>query len=116
MDHLNTSAFLDTLHSKDPKLSTRFAAYRNQKGRGLSEIEVSAILTGTAPHLSAFVGWLFGIEDQLKELRLRTDRESVIFRFKKEFVSCYVFFFYRKRPSMHSCSNWALCLCVSNNG
>jgi NADPH-dependent glutamate synthase beta subunit-like oxidoreductase/NAD(P)H-flavin reductase len=82
-----TSAFLDTLHSKDPKLSTRFAAYRNQKGRGLSEIEVSAILTGTAPHLSAFVGWLFGIEDQLKELRLRTDRESVIFRFKKEFVT-----------------------------
>ena len=82
-----TSAFLDTLQSADPELSDRFAAYRDQKGRGFSEIEVSAILTRTAPHLSAFLGWLFGIEDPLKELRLRTDRESVIFRFKKEFVT-----------------------------
>lgn len=80
-----TERFHAALVVADPDLASAFEHFRARQGAGYSEIDTSRLLVSVAPHLSAFIGSLFGVSDALKEVRLRTQREKVIFSFKKEF-------------------------------
>jgi NADPH-dependent glutamate synthase beta subunit-like oxidoreductase/NAD(P)H-flavin reductase len=81
-----TGHFYTSVRLVDPELMERFDSYRNTKGVGMGDVDVSAILVDMAPHVSAFVAGLFGVENERKEMSLRATREQVVFLFKKEFV------------------------------
>ena len=80
-----TDRFHAALADADPALAAAFEKYRARQGAGSPEIDVSRLLVAVAPHVSMFIGSLFGVEGALNEHRLRTEREKVIFSFKKEF-------------------------------
>src|SRR5512133_3817772 len=76
-----TRLFYDSVHLADPTLMERFRRYRETKGVGMRDVEISAILVDMAPHLSRFVARLFGVENECKEMMIRATREQVIFLF-----------------------------------
>jgi NADPH-dependent glutamate synthase beta subunit-like oxidoreductase/NAD(P)H-flavin reductase len=75
----------------DAALFARFDAYRHavQSGgtHGLTSPEESALLIDAAQQLAIFLTKLFGIDAEVEELRKRTQRDSEVARFKKEFVT-----------------------------
>ncbi|RPH36846.1 pyridine nucleotide-disulfide oxidoreductase, partial [bacterium] len=81
-----TRRFYDTVRLADPALMERFDGYRETKGVGLRDVDISAILLDMAPHLSRFVAKLFGVENECREMMVRASREQIIFVFKREFV------------------------------
>lgn len=78
-----SDAFKDYVRSADPSLHSRFVEYAS--GRRLRDVELSALLVDLAPQVGMFLARLFGIEDQYAAMKLRADRDGVIFRVKKEF-------------------------------
>ncbi|MBA1145752.1 FAD-dependent oxidoreductase [Ectothiorhodospiraceae bacterium WFHF3C12] len=77
--------FRDRLRAADPELDERLLAYRRQPD-ALSNLQVSELLLALAPHLEAFIGELFGIEEAAEALRERTLGHDPVMRFKNEFV------------------------------
>jgi NADPH-dependent glutamate synthase beta subunit-like oxidoreductase/NAD(P)H-flavin reductase len=77
-------AFLDDLAEADSKLAGEFEAYR--KGTQLAHPVESELLIQVARRVSDFIARLFRIEGARETLRSAAERESVIFRFKKDFV------------------------------
>jgi NADPH-dependent glutamate synthase beta subunit-like oxidoreductase/NAD(P)H-flavin reductase len=75
----------------DPALFARFDAYRHavqsRTTHGLTTPEESALLIAVGRVLALFLTQLFGIDAEVAALRERTQRESEIARFKKEFVT-----------------------------
>lgn len=80
-----TRIFFDEVRVKDPRLFEQFEEYRRTKGKDLTTLEISARIIAMAPHVSEFITKLFGVANETKTLRLRAEKEKVIFRFKKEF-------------------------------
>jgi NADPH-dependent glutamate synthase beta subunit-like oxidoreductase/NAD(P)H-flavin reductase len=80
-----TKIFFDEVRAKDPKLFRNFEEYRKTKGAGMSGVEVSKRIVELAPFVDDFVIRLFGVEDEARTVRLRTNRERVIFAVKKDF-------------------------------
>ncbi len=78
-------SFLDYLRASDAEAFVTFEAYRVCAGAGFGPKETSAAILAAAPHLSSFVGKLFGVERELEALERETAQESVLWRFKKEF-------------------------------
>ena len=83
-------AFDRFLGGNDVALLARFESYRTamQSGiahGGLAEPEESALLIDVSKHLGAFVERLF--ETDSTPVRLRTQRDAQVARFKKEFVA-----------------------------
>jgi len=76
--------FLNYFKTKDENLFNEFLEYQN--GKELSDIEESELVIAASRFLSEYIGKLFGIEKELKELIEKTRLEDPIFRFKKEFV------------------------------
>jgi NADPH-dependent glutamate synthase beta subunit-like oxidoreductase/NAD(P)H-flavin reductase len=76
-------AFDDFLHGNDAALLDRFASYRG--GQAMTEPEVSALLVDVSKHLGAFLERLFDTDST--PVRLRTQRDAAVARFKKEFVT-----------------------------
>src|SRR5689334_17786196 len=64
----------------------RFERYRATRGEGMAPEEISETIVAIAPHLGAFLARLFDIEGERDRLLDLAARESVIFRFKREFV------------------------------
>jgi NADPH-dependent glutamate synthase beta subunit-like oxidoreductase/NAD(P)H-flavin reductase len=64
----------------------RFAAYRACRGAGMSPEAVSEALLAAAPHVSAFVGKLFGVEAELDTLRTEVHDRDPLWRFKRDFA------------------------------
>ena len=85
-----TAAFDRALAAEDPLLHARYQAHRSGAAplRGPAESE---LLVALAPHLSRFVGVLFGVEDQLAALRAAAGREVPLFRVKRDFIQRRVF-------------------------
>jgi NADPH-dependent glutamate synthase beta subunit-like oxidoreductase/NAD(P)H-flavin reductase len=83
--HLLTDSFFERLRTTDPGLAERFEQYRSAQGCGFSEVAVSSLLVDVAPHLSAFLGWLFGVQKELDRIAEQTAREETMSRFKREF-------------------------------
>jgi NADPH-dependent glutamate synthase beta subunit-like oxidoreductase/NAD(P)H-flavin reductase len=75
--------FDDFLRGNDAPLFARFEAYRTQ--RNLTPPEESALLIEVSKHLGAFLERLFNTDSA--PVRLRTQRDSAVARFKKEFVA-----------------------------
>ncbi|MFI5251044.1 MAG: FAD-dependent oxidoreductase [Bacteroidota bacterium] len=82
-----TKIFFDEISVKNPSLIQSFFKYRDQKGDGFSPTETSSLLVKMAPYLSSFIARIFGVEDELKKIKLTIDKERVIFEFKREFFT-----------------------------
>ena len=80
-----SESFFSEVRSKNPEIFGRFDEYRTTKGVGLSPVEISRRIVELAPFVDDFVAKLFGVEEELKPLRLRTNREKVIFSVKRDF-------------------------------
>ncbi len=78
-------AFLEALRAADAEAFAKFEAYRVAKGAGVGPKETSDALLAAAPHVSRFLGRLFRVDAELEALERETARESVLWRFKKEF-------------------------------
>ena len=77
--------FMAELRAVDPALADRYDAWRAAPD-ALGPIDASAILTATAPHVSAFVARLFGIDDERALLRAGIRAHDPVFRFKIDLV------------------------------
>jgi NADPH-dependent glutamate synthase beta subunit-like oxidoreductase/NAD(P)H-flavin reductase len=74
---------------RDPEGYARFEAYRKatlEGGAGLGPQAESEALLAAAPHVSAFVGRLFGVEGELAKLADAVSERAPIFRFKRDFA------------------------------
>ena len=80
-----TKIFYESVREKKPELFTRFEVYRSNPEAGLSEPDVSALLIEMGGELSSFIAEMFGIQDHCNAMRVRAEKEQIIFRFKKEF-------------------------------
>src|ERR1700759_5596072 len=79
-------AWHQELHAQDAALAARYDAYRATQGADLGPQALSDLLVALAPTVSAFLARLFRVEDEWNELRVRTEEELHVFRFKDEFV------------------------------
>ncbi len=70
----------------DPAAHATFAAYRACKGSGMGPEAVSEALLAAAPHVSRFVGALFGVEAQLQTLAASVQDRTPLWRFKRDFA------------------------------
>ncbi|HEY2516859.1 MAG TPA: FAD-dependent oxidoreductase [Polyangiaceae bacterium] len=69
-----------------PADHARFAAYRACQGEGMTPEAVSEALLAAAPHVSAFVGKLFGVERPMEVLGAEVKDRSPLWRFKRDFA------------------------------
>src|SRR5271156_2050343 len=69
-----------------PEAHARFAEYRACKGEGMTPEAKSEALLVAAPHVSAFVGKLFGVEREVDVLRDGVLDRSPLWRFKRDFA------------------------------
>ena len=69
-----------------PEDHARFEAYRACKGEGMTAEGISEALLAAAPHVSSFVGRLFGVERALNVLRGEVHDRDPLWRFKRDFA------------------------------
>ena len=74
------------LRSKAPDAHRSYDAYRTSQGKGLTPEQVSEVLLAVAPHVSAFVGRLFGVEKELTALANEVKDRAPLWRFKQDFA------------------------------
>ena len=79
------AAFLEVLAGRDPALAQRLSAARGQPD-ALSARDEAALLLALAPHLDAFIAELFGIAEELGELRAAQQALAPLVRVKWKFV------------------------------
>ncbi len=82
--------FLSQLEKDDSALATSFAAYRAAP-KSLKATDESALLIKVAPHVTRFVGALFGVAKELAQLGHELKADLSLFEFKREFVTRRVF-------------------------
>jgi len=80
------AAFEAEFAERAPEAHARFDAYRRVRGEGMTPEQVSEALLAAAPHFSAFVGRLFGVEQELATLRDQVGSRGPLWRFKHEFA------------------------------
>lgn len=78
-----TRTFDEYLAERDPQAGELLLRYRAARGE-LPSLEASNAITFAAPHLSAFVAELFGIEAEREASLSLTTRDKFLFDFKKE--------------------------------
>jgi len=79
------ASFLAFLDERDFALADQLRRYR--EGEELASIAESEFLIAVAPHVEAFIGELYGIEDALAEQHAETLSHDVVMRFKQAFVN-----------------------------
>ncbi|HEY8073689.1 MAG TPA: FAD-dependent oxidoreductase, partial [Labilithrix sp.] len=77
-------AFVKTLAKTDAWAA--YDAYRTSQGKGMTPEQVSEALLAVAPHVSAFVGKLFGVEKELARLAHEVKDRTPLWRFKQDFA------------------------------
>jgi NADPH-dependent glutamate synthase beta subunit-like oxidoreductase/NAD(P)H-flavin reductase len=80
-----TRIFDGYLKDRDEAVHGRLMAYREAKG-ALPAVQASEALVQAAPHVSAFIADLFGLQVERNRQVEAAARESVLFAFKKEVV------------------------------
>lgn len=80
-----TRTFDSWLHSRDPDAHGKLMAYRQARGE-LPATAASEAIVDAAPHVSAFLAELFGIQAERSALAAALGDEQVVFTFKKEVV------------------------------
>ena len=78
--------FCTDLTSRAPDVAASYEAYRTCQGKGMTPEQVSIVLLAVAPHVSAFVGRLFGVEKELAGLATEVKDRSPLWRFKQDFA------------------------------
>ena len=78
--------FLDHLKGAAPDAHSALEAYRACQGKGMTPQAVSEVLLAVSPHVSAFVGKLFGVEKELGRLAEEVKDRSPLWRFKADFA------------------------------
>jgi len=78
--------FCTELRARAPEASAAYEAYRACQGAGMSPEQVSTALLAVAPHVSAFVGRLFGVERELASLAGEVKDRSPLWRFRQDFA------------------------------
>lgn len=79
-------AFCAELAAKAPDAARAYEAYRAAQGKGMTPEQVSEALLAVAPHVSAFVGKLFGVEREMDALRREVMDRSPLWRFRQDFA------------------------------
>ena len=74
------------LRERNPALFEKFDAHRQTPG-ALTPPDESALLIDAGRELGVFLAQLFQIESETDVLRVRAERDTVVARFKKDFVS-----------------------------
>ncbi|MEO8800176.1 MAG: pyridine nucleotide-disulfide oxidoreductase, partial [Polyangiaceae bacterium] len=72
--------------ARAPEAHAQFAAYRKVKGEGMKPEDVSEALIAAAPHVSSFVGKLFGVEAELAKIHAATHERKPLWSFKRDFA------------------------------
>ncbi len=78
-------AFLDYLRTSDSALSDRLLGARENPS-SLARKAASELIVAVAPHLEDFIGQLFGIEDDLRDLQARHHALAPLYAVKRKFV------------------------------
>lgn len=81
-----TREFDRFFQEREPEAHARFADYRERLGEGMTPQQVSNALIDAAPHLSAFIAKLFGIEDATLALKESIVADDPVWLFKKDFT------------------------------
>ncbi|MBI4693835.1 MAG: FAD-dependent oxidoreductase [Gammaproteobacteria bacterium] len=78
------------LETGAPELWARFAAYRANRGEGMTPEDISAVLVDTAPYVGEFVGRLFGVTTQhAGQVAAITGEFATIFKFRTDVVGTF---------------------------
>jgi NADPH-dependent glutamate synthase beta subunit-like oxidoreductase/NAD(P)H-flavin reductase len=76
------------LGDTDPAIAERFRAYQQTGGSDHSPVELSAVLSDTAPVLGRFLSRLFRIESEWQAgVDLMRDEDDIVFGFRNDFVA-----------------------------
>ena len=78
--------FMREVQESDPALHADWERYRGVGPGGLPALEESQLLVKMAPHVSRFVGRLFGVETELEALRTGFVGERAVLDFKRDFI------------------------------
>jgi NADPH-dependent glutamate synthase beta subunit-like oxidoreductase/NAD(P)H-flavin reductase len=76
---------------RSPEGFARFEAYRKAKGEGMTPEQQSDALLAGAPHLSAFITKLFGVEGEVAKVRGDVEARKVLWTFRHEFAKKRLF-------------------------
>ncbi|NUN50213.1 MAG: FAD-dependent oxidoreductase [Candidatus Brocadiae bacterium] len=83
-------ALLDLFHAEvakvDPALSAAWKPYADARGEGFGPVQVSDLLVRMAPHVSRFVGRLFGVTSELAALSATARAMDPLWLFKRDIV------------------------------
>src|SRR5512135_1682113 len=85
------TAFDRFFAERAPEAYARFDAYRKYKGDGMTPEQQSDALLAGAPHFSAFIQKLFGIEKEAAALREGVEHRAVLWKFRHEFAKKRLF-------------------------
>src|ERR1035441_10174146 len=77
--------FLDYLKTGDPALCDRLTSAR-ENPTSLAPKQASELIVAVAPHLEDFIGQLFGIEADLRDLQARHHALAPLYAVKRKFV------------------------------
>jgi NADPH-dependent glutamate synthase beta subunit-like oxidoreductase/NAD(P)H-flavin reductase len=69
-----------------PEAHAQFEAYRACLGEGMTPEQRSEALLAATPHVSAFVGKLFGVEREMAALKGEVEDRDPLWRFKRDFA------------------------------
>ncbi len=78
--------FLRWFQGLAPEAWSKFDAYRQCRGKGMTNAAVSEALLAAAPWVSRFVGELFGVEAELEALARDVRERDPLWRFKRDFL------------------------------
>jgi len=80
--------FVAELDAREPALAEKFRSAREKVGAGkpLAPKDEAALLLEVAPHIDAFVGALFGVSEELADLRGRHHALEPLYKVKWKFV------------------------------
>ncbi len=78
-------AFQEYLQASDPALLGRLIQTRNNP-HTLNHKEQSELIIEVAPHVEDFIGELFGIQRDVRELQARHDALAPVYAFKRKFI------------------------------
>ncbi|MDQ3021493.1 MAG: FAD-dependent oxidoreductase [Bacteroidota bacterium] len=91
-----TEDFYKYFESKDKEKFDNFIKYRDSKGIGFTDLQISNVLIDSSYFLSDFIVELFQLGNEQKKFIDEVDYEKEVLIFKKEFVQRKVFKKYKK--------------------
>ncbi|MDQ6760819.1 MAG: FAD-dependent oxidoreductase, partial [Acidobacteriota bacterium] len=77
--------FIETLEATNAALYQRLLAARAQP-ESLTEKQASELIIEVAPHLEDFIGELFGIQAEIRDLQVKHDQLAPLYAVKRKFV------------------------------